>query len=48
MKTIHYDISDSAWWRALCDAKPNAKGTNLSVADNQVTCRKCLKALGYE
>jgi hypothetical protein len=46
---IHYDLSDGfgAWWRSACNATPKADGSNLTIAENQVTCRDCLKLLGY-
>ena len=47
---IHYDLSDGqhgAFYRAACAATPKADGSNLSVADNQVTCKRCLKLMGY-
>lgn len=44
---IHFDISDYAFWRSACGTRPNANGTNLTLADNQVTCRKCLAAMGF-
>lgn len=47
-RIIHYDISDYAKWRSACGARPTVDGTNLTVADYQITCVKCLKALGYE
>jgi hypothetical protein len=47
-RLVHFDQSDDAWMRSLCGATPNAKGTNLSSYDAQVTCPRCLRALGYE
>lgn len=46
-RKIHLDISDEAAWRSACGVTPAENGRNLSVADNQVTCRKCLAAMGY-
>lgn len=45
---IHLDISGYADWRAACGTMPNEDGTNLTLADNQVTCRKCLAAMGFD
>jgi DNA/RNA endonuclease G (NUC1) len=44
---VHFDISDDANWRSACGTMPSEGGTNLSLADYQVTCRKCLALMGY-
>jgi hypothetical protein len=44
---IHADISTEAFWRSACGARPAKDGTNLSTSDAQVTCRKCLAAMGF-
>lgn len=46
-RIIHADISDYAHWRSVCGATPTEGGTNLSLADEQVTCKKCLRKMGY-
>lgn len=48
---IHADASEDgfgAYHATVCKrGRPNARGTNLTLADNHVTCEDCLRELGY-